>query len=653
MIQVHDVAWPDLKARIAKVIGGEWRKKDGFWNLVRPDPLARIQRKAVVDGRLRAIRADIDKLKRVEPWSQSYLVATLAKISSLAENESKALAESRSRRLGELTDSSSMSPAGRALRRLLAEMNPEEIASIEPDSMAVYSSRPTQVERPLPSGSDRVLDQFLAEQREFVAGVEHGTDLFPAIEFLDPRYNLSSTYAQASRFVVTVRRFGQGGPEVSLVAADPDGWQVASAHVRLELPSGAQTPISEVPATPLVFSQRAEDFKSIYTVVSGRFGGDLGDRDAARSLAIKWMPAFIDSVHVDPMSFIVGEALGQSAQAMKANLVADLPDTMLTFMPMSSSNKKYTARDFISELSGSWSNTWIRHSDGWLEIGTVDPLSATANRLNRTALGKLATTIDEKKRADVDDLGDYAAQQPGNLCFNSIDQAYAAVFSPHSGDSGAGLANYYFANVLRFWGSLSKAQRDSLRRGESVELGQLPPDARKWLERYVYGIPRVFATNFETPFSVPPTSPDRRNIRASPYEGLGNGLSNATTITGEPITSTFLQVNVKGQEFVDSEAPDVLGYWFADQGWPLSGEQSPLLSVAYTDVPMLTVRFDFGGGYKAWAQIGDDASTWSMPGAYSTLPERIRKEVEARYEQQKARKAENEAKAKTRKIPPR
>lgn len=653
MIRVKDASWDEIKRRIAKVAWAVWTKEGTDWALERPAALARLQTQGIIDRRAQLIGDEFAaKFKKVAPWSQSYLNGLLVNLSNLAEKSRTATRETKSATQTALISASIDAPAGRALRRVLPLMDPREIAAIGAEGQAVYSDHPTQMERRLPMGTAAVLRDFLSEQHDYAAEIERRNDLDPAIDFLDPRFNIVTGNPPASRFIVTFRRYGTGTLEATLTAVDRDGWCVATGRERLEVSRAVAAPFKDFPSKPLALSQQANDFRLIFTVVSGRYGGDIGDRDRAYQLARQWMPIFGDAAKTEPMRFIVGDAVERISKELGMNVVADLPDDLLTVMSFPQNGKDVTSRQLIDEITSWGMNTTGSFGDGWLELMPADPTIATVDRLDRSGMGNLARSIDAKKAAMVDDLADYAAGQPGDLCFRSIDQAFAATYSRGAGETGAGLANYYFATVLRFWGSLSPQQRTAIRSGGSIKVSGLSEPARHWLGEFIYGIPRAFATNFVTPFTQPPMSTARRNAKASPYEVLGDGIPTNSLITGEPISEPMLRVHVKDDEDDNDSTPEVLGGWFANEKWPLSGDKSPLLSVAYAYAPMVRISFDFGHGCTAWTQIGDDATSWSKWMKFDELPDGIRKRTEARYAEAATQKAKDDAKAKARAIPP-
>lgn len=650
MIRVHGADWETLKGKVANVAGGQWRLRRDEWVLERPAALVRTLRGEVLEKRVQQIGGEIAKKAPVEPWGKPYLNSLLVQLSTLAEKEHSASPRDHSTAVNALYDAGRGGPAGRALHRILALMDPRLIASLDTNSMAVFSGHPTSMEQPLPAKIDKIFRDFLDEQRDYAQEIERRSDLFAPVAYLDPRFNISSANTPARKFFVTIRRFQEGAIEAALVAADSDGWHVASAHEFLDWSDKPGGDFSTLPKAPLALSQDAKDFESIYAVVSGRYGGDLGDKDRARRLAREWMPKFAQSAKIEPMSFVVGDGLSKISDSAGANLVANLPDSVLTLVPGFYDSNLWNF-DFLKRLTVEGSNCVGSFQGGWLEIEPKDRVKATRDRLDRTDLGRLARVLDQKKMAYLDDLAEYAAGQPGDLCFQSIDQAYAQVYSPHNGDTGAGLANYYFATVLRFWGSLSDSQRAALRQGGSLRLKELSQQARFWLNEYVYGIPRVGATNFETPYSVSPWSTARHNIKSSPYEGLGEGIPEETTITGIPLSEVFLKTEIKDEEF-DPETPRSLAITLANKGVPLEGTNSPLTSLAYARAPMVKIDFDFGKGFRAWTQVGDDITGWSVQASYSKLPDDIRKVIEAEYARAAAQKAADDAKAKSRTIPP-
>lgn len=653
MIRVKNVSWPVLKTKLAEVSWAQWRKREDEWVFERPQSLVRLHKEAVLRKRAAEFKSQIKAVNsRLTAWTPATLNQLLAKQSQAAETEFNAGVETKSAAIQAMLRTGIDTPAGRALTRVLALIDPAELASLSRNSMAVYSTRPTAVERKLPDGTGDVLKQFVVEHESYAAGIAGRKDLFAPVAYLDPRFNVAPDLPQATRFVIVIRRMFDGGPDANLSAVDADGRVVARAGFAFSEPSQNATPFKDLPAYPVTLSQTAKEFEAIYTVVSGRYGGDLGDRAAARKLAIEWIPTFIKSGEIEPMGFIVGDILSQTAKESSVNLVADLPDKLLTFMPMSRYEKDLQSRSLVERMASPFNNMTGKFADGWLELTPADPVSATEDRIDREALGAFSRQVAEKKRVTLDDLANYAVKVPGHICFESIDAMIAKIYANHDSMTGSGLANYYCANVLRFWGSLSAGQRTAIRKGEGFAAATLSAEAKFWLNEMVYNVPRAFATNWQTPLTVPPLSLERRNILESPYEGLPNGISGGSKIYGVAENATFLNLQMGSEDESGSSEPSTFGSWFGGAGWKLSGPDSPLRSIAYRMHPMFTLNIDFGNGYRHWTRLGDDIESWPEPGPYESLPEDVRKVIESSYDLAARRKAEAERKAKDRTIPP-
>jgi hypothetical protein len=258
MVRVKAVPWSELKSRLARVCRGQWRLRDREWILERPRSLADRLHAEAIDRQVRQLARDNEiRTRELQPWSSPYLNDLLTK---LAVNAEKSYIDKtgRSSIRQALIDLSIEAPIGRALIRFLAKMDLRELCGLEPDSMRVLSDQPTPMEGRLPDSAD-ILRSFLAEQKEFAAQLERRNDLFGAVDFLDPRFNTSTSSEPVTRFVMTLRRYGSRSIAPTLAAVDKAGWIVASTTLQQGFPDPKQSPLSSLPPGQIELSERGQD----------------------------------------------------------------------------------------------------------------------------------------------------------------------------------------------------------------------------------------------------------------------------------------------------------------------------------------------------------------------------------------------------------
>jgi hypothetical protein len=653
MIRAQEASWEDVKARIAKVMAAQWSKRRDEWVLERPAPMSKSLAKDRLDMTAKVIEADVkSKLNEVVPWTRQYLTGIVTNMSTLAEKEHSADKQTHNEAYNALIDSGRTAPAGRALRRILASMNPAEIAAIGKDSNVVFATQPTQMERALPGAAQEILQDFNEEQRQFAFELERNTELFAPLTYLDPRLNVSTANGPATRFVVSMRRYGIAYVQVSLSAVDQKGWNIASAGDSLTTATSTLPNQIEVPKKVIALSDEAKEFEKILVFRSYRYGGDLGDASNLPQLIKKWAPIFSRPNLREPMAFIVGPALDECAKAMQVNLVANLSDELLGWVPMTKWRQP-EAKDIVEQLARAYSNMNAERDGKWLQLMPLDPVKATEERLTRDIMGRLAADTYAAGHSTIDQLGRYAVAQPGDLCLDlgGLDSTYATLCDESGTSTGGGLGNVYYRTLLRVWGALTQEQRDSLRTGGTLRLTDLNPTARRWLDEFVYGIPRAFAHNFMSPFDAPIDSLSIRNIKRFPHEGLPNGLPAGTVIRGLPRAENMIRVNHKvGISSTDSAS--TFGRLSGYRDTQFDGERSPVASYQYGVAQIIKLELTFGGGYSLWTELGDDPKSLSAPCSYSELPSALRQEIETEYKKGEARRLEADAKAKARKIPP-
>lgn len=645
VIKADEVSRDELKARLARVMGGEWERTTDGEKLVRPQRLSDAWRTAALRERTTSVATLIgEKFKSLPAWNAGTANQVVTGIAKAAEAAANAGPTKSSEARGALADSSGTAPCGRALITLLHDLPPQTIASLGADDQIVFSDPPTKKESALPASAEAVLNQLNVEQKAFNQIALERKDLYPAVDYLDPRFNLTPEDQPATRLVLILRRFAAGYMIASLQAADQSGTVIARASENLIVARPALEQEKSKSGGELAYSDRALSWDQLYMRRSGRYGGSEKMDEAP--LVAKWQESLSDEILHEPMAYSVDEEIRFVASDLKLNLIADLPDELLSSIPSMPAGGKASAADVMRRLQGAFRNCSLRVQDGWLEAEPVDRLKASHDRLDRTLLSELAKEVYKNQGINLDTLASYAFRQQSNLTFESLDQLIPRMFAKPEEEGASDQASVNSRVLLRLWGSLTSPERATLRQGGKFQLIDLPPASRKLVDDLVYDLRGSFAFTLQSPFSVDPASTMRRSIRAVPHEGLPNGLDAGTTLKGEPFVTTQLCFTTDREEVKAGSAASI--------AWDLATNKLAPDGVRYRMAKREEIRlnFDFGNSFTAHADLHEDPSAWSAEVPYSELPQDIRATLETEFAKQSARIAAEEEKARKQTIPP-
>ena len=174
VISVHDVVLDDLMKRIATATDCRWKKTaDDTYRLYRPSEITRTEEDQEIAARVAAIRKCVAKLN--EPLKK-HPILDAATADELLKNQTDTSlgaltgAAGGGNLVGAARTAKAMmiggtdQPAGRATARLLAQIDPTVLASMEEGDRIVFSTRPNRMQLSLGSDSIEVLNTMVAEQ---------------------------------------------------------------------------------------------------------------------------------------------------------------------------------------------------------------------------------------------------------------------------------------------------------------------------------------------------------------------------------------------------------------------------------------------------------------------------------------------------------
>lgn len=477
-IQVHDVTVRDLMDKIAATIHGEWSPENGGFRLIRTPASEDQELKDEIAVTTVAFKRAIDKrlatagvLKPFDANAAKSLVTKLDDLRSRTDSNG-----SNWRIMRSLSDDG---PAGRAMTRLLAVLDPNLLAKVPADYRTVFSNRPTRMQSPLPAAISGIAKDFMRDQNLWAEAVKPISreqsgmyvDLF--------NYRASLTAEPRALLAVTKEPFGTGA-SLELMFADESGRIIGRATASL-----------------------SPDFEEFQKEAMGT-SGDNGIKIELSPLTARYMKLFsffganapaepapldpdllqviLNPEKSDPLSMTSTEALFGVASARKANLVANLPDVLFAFNFPFIANSSLTVGSVLAMCKTI--QTEVTIADGWMTVMPKYPALSRNQRIDRNALGALLRSAQKNGRISMDDMAQYAQICPVNQV-DLMGSPLAMLFDP----AISGLMDNNLLNLYRFYGAMSPAQRAAMRAPEpaSFPLSALTPKQAEALRRIVYG----------------------------------------------------------------------------------------------------------------------------------------------------------------------
>ncbi len=502
-------------AQIASVTSGTWTKEGDITYLV-PSSAAR-QREE----------------QQVQREYRDRIAAALKKIEDAQKEAAKPKPDQQDMRVFMAVT------GGGALSGLARAIGIDGLASIGKGQRVVFSTAPTSMQRPLPAVAMSLIFEFVKEHNAIAAAVkadepakaaqEPDTQAFMAIFMPKKPKVITGTPAKA---LVVATRQGFVGLTLQVKLYDADGKVLAQQMVPLGIdvgfdPASFATPKKPTPPPTGVTVELSPYAKEIYEA-----GGAIGAMGGGSRLKLtpKLLETLHDPVNHDPLSFVYSEGLIAAAKDKKEQLVANLPDGVLSLFSNMSTAPKLTTDSFLKSIEA---QAKVTDASGWMTVRPANPVEAREQRTDRVALRTLIAASVSNGYASLDDVAAYALRNPAPMTDAPASTMYVLLFAPNVLEQGmTGLVNW---NLVRLYGTLSVTQKQGLRQGERIPFSRLDPTQRGLVQKMLFGEETDLDVDGAAPAGDPLTNTMMKQIsrfsggsegdyRTEPTEIMANGL---------------------------------------------------------------------------------------------------------------------------------
>ncbi len=557
MIDVHDVAPTDLLAKIASTVGGRWADSTSGKRLDLDTLLDAQDRQLAVKERTTLLKGEIDQLSSQVKQQGVFDPAKLQQQMQEMRQQQQQLGQQGGpggRRAGfaQMSNMQTMMPGGRAVIQSVVSIRVDDLARIGPGQRVVFSSIPTQMQRPLPGNPTLVARTFLNDQAKMIAqggmgrqrGNQAQTRNTGAQQQPNPMEQQIARLQNASigKSYLIVTRFGDNNAlNCQYIVADTQGAILGSGDLSIgddRLARAAQEvkPALEgekpVELSPLaktaaqVFSRGTRgSFRAQFVVFSGAdnvvttSAGDAFDDEEPAAELVK---SLRDPESNDPLNLLPTEAIRLITG--KDNLVALLPDSVLQ-----DSARSLIVTKTPSQLGAAAKDDWglvFTTTDGWTTVAPKHLFEARESRVNRSALKGLIDIILSKGVPRLDDMAKYAVTSPISGS-GGLDQAIVGVLDPASVSL---IEEVYGTNrdMLLMWSSMGQTTRNNLAGGKQLPVNNISVNAMKLLADMVYN------------------SVDGPQVTRQGGRGRTGGQAAVSDVSGQPVAGQVMILNTGG-----------------------------------------------------------------------------------------------------------
>jgi hypothetical protein len=498
VIRVTEAPLKDVMAKLASVTSCEWTQDADGINWLNYS--AAQTRKEADDAAAARAKAVADALKKLDE--------TIKKQGE-GQSEAKAGVGAGVGMAGLSLAATTSTPAGKALLKIAMKLGPEAFSTIGPSERTVFSSSPTRMQRGIGNisaiMSDLIRDHNAAAEKakqakakEEVGSVEEQKaeaqmrEMFGGLFALD-REDKPITAPPAKVLVIATR----GGPfsgmgmlgdsiTLQLRVYDATGTIVAAGMQSLNIDSQSEdivrtftNPEAAPPATTgeeIRLSDLAKEFAGF-----ANFNPMAGPIDKKPSDELLERLSHPDKY--DPLSLAESEGLLGVAKAKAVNLIACVPDSVVSLMNAFSPKVKVTVDSVMSDLQSGRATT-AELKDGWLTVRPSRPVESRKLRVDRRVLGDLIAAAIARELPSLEEYAAYALknEQPTQT---PIVMPYLIYFAPQTISQGMrGMTSW---EMLRLYGELPESSRSILAQGGRLPFRSLLPSQAEQVRRMAFG----------------------------------------------------------------------------------------------------------------------------------------------------------------------
>jgi hypothetical protein len=486
VLRVDGQPLDSVLARIAHVMHAQWqRDESGARRLVRPPDLSQRLKRQQLEDRARLVRPAIDSfVKNALPDQEWDAHRAESLLRTIGEMSTRYEANPGAGSFEPLLRAEHRLVGGRATARLLREIDPLELAALEPGRRLVFSMDPGPRQLPLRAGR-KALELFVKEHAELVEAVRRNSGR-SGISIM--RLGGGTSYYEQplpeapSRLMLVVRNL-HGQLDLAMTLAGDSGTVLFTARASL---GSAYAPQMEPPPVP---GWLPDDARFTYRPESLAHAGALSmrmdrHRDGEGTNPSSLPPALLEHLlapeRFDPLSFHVTDELLAIARPGDSNLVARVPDAMLGGSLLD--EKSVAVRDAYVALR--W-QCEVSRVDDWTIVRPIDPLEAERRRVHRGALGEFVDDVRRRGLVRLALAARFAARHPLQDGLMLADR-YRQSFGLAAAEGGFG------DWALRWYGTLSADQQTMLDAGGALPLDRLAPEQRAALDEGLYTAADVY-----------------------------------------------------------------------------------------------------------------------------------------------------------------
>lgn len=487
-IRTRNMDQAELQKHIATATGGIWVNQQGKDILTLPAWLDKQQEEEVIRERAKLILKAQSERPELKTLARGEVEAWLGQLELTVRNMREAYPHdyvSFDRARQQHFDLLRKGPVTRLLERIVAKMDIQSLARLEPSQQVCYSDSPNRMERPLGFDVAPLLRQFADEQNLVRSVLPTGKEF--DFGFEDRRaWTLGADPDVARILVVVTMRRGLNLPSINLRLLNREGWVTASIGFQLTTKNEPSATSIQPNARLLSITPKIREWGRVLTWMTTDMNKDSDTKKTTRSLIEPWLPTLLRPETYDPLSMSVGDVLADYGKVKSKNVIASLSDRAITWRAPNMGDLA------VPEFERACSELWkLERSEGTGTVVFRPKLywEQRSERIKREALGKFFRQINSAGGVLVEHSAEYLWSSNSKLAFEffNYDSYGRGLGEKVQGSYEAkALTSWYQRAPLKFVGSISEKQRRDLFAGGEITVAQLSSLAKAELQRMFY-----------------------------------------------------------------------------------------------------------------------------------------------------------------------
>ncbi|MDR3691900.1 MAG: hypothetical protein P4L46_21145 [Fimbriimonas sp.] len=470
LARLKEASVDTLISHLAESMGGSWKRQpDGTLMLVADREADRHREKEHAAEGVRTLTGSLQYLRNRLGAEPAELTAKDVQVitAKQANEEKLRKAAEAAQDYARVFAASSITeevPAWRALAKLILCIDPQILLDMPNDAREVWAESPTPMQHAFPDACPDILAQYRRELALSAPTID-----VRRVEVVFAKWETETAF------------------NVSLTGLDSKGKQVDIANVRMnndsdrmKIPYPLRDKVEPVKGeSPLLISHEAQE---------ARIALSNSSKDPKRAAILEaWKPRLEDPVRYEPTQWHLGADMVAYAEATGQNMVGTVNDEI--------GANYYEPHDVMPSqfLSDNAANIQMK-PDKWMVVRNHE----YRTRVSRFEARQWIRQCVEQGGVTVDGAAAWAAKIPERFPFTDWVGQYLHVLFPGRGPYSA-IATTLDEFGLRLWDSLGERARAALKHGATINLADLPPEARTHINEL------VFWFNGLDDFSIDPT----------------------------------------------------------------------------------------------------------------------------------------------------